>query len=265
MMTPKLRSTALAGLLMTLSACATTTESGLDLGNRYLQTGRYDNAVLVYDDIVRFDPMNAAAWNNRGIARVRLGQTIGALGDYTQAIHLSPRDPELYLNRGDAYVALGNNDYAIQDFTRATELAPQYAKAYFNRGTARLRAGDRAGAEADWRYAISIESDPWAQAAMVRSAGFGAPAVRAAVAGIPGTLPSATVVAAPSAPSASPAFEPARPRLDARALATRAIGRHLDGDRAGAVEDLRAALAIETDPARRTTIVRLLTALEGAR
>ena len=261
-MTRKLHPTILAGLLLTLSACATTETPSLDLGNRYMDNGRYDVASRVYDDVLRLDPMNVAAWNNRGIARVRLGQTVGALGDYTHAIELSPRDPELYLNRGDAYLALGNYEYAILDFTRATQLAPQYGKAYFNRGTARLRAGDRPGAEADWRYAISIEPDPWAQAAMVRSAGMGAPEIRAAVAEIPGTLPGSSVVVA-SPPSASPAFDPTR-RLDARALATRAITRDLDGDRAGAIGDLRAAIAIEPDPARRASIERVLRALEGA-
>lgn len=264
-MVRKLGLAGLAALLITLTSCATarTTTTDLDLGNQYLRDGRHDAAAQVYDDVVRLDPQNVAAWNNRGIARVRLGQTVAALGDYTHAIDLSPRDPELYVNRGDAYVLLGNYDYAIQDFTRATQLAPQYAKAYFNRGTARLRNGDREGAQADWHYAISIEPDPWAQAAMVRSAGLGAPPVRAAVNAIPSTVPSRTPVVA--APSASPRFESAAPRLDATALAARGVTRHLNGDRAGAVDDLRAALAVETDTTRRASLERFLRVLEETR
>src|SRR4051812_34484615 len=102
----KLGLTVLAGLLITLPACATTRPAtvDLDLANQYLRDGRYNTAERLYDDLVRLDPMNMAVWNNRGIARVRLGHTMAALGDYTHAIDMSPQDPELYLNRGDAYV-----------------------------------------------------------------------------------------------------------------------------------------------------------------
>src|SRR5262245_32776371 len=101
----KLAPTVLGGLLISLSARATVTPKTVDLhlANQYLSDGRYDTALSMYDELVRQNPMNAAAWNNRAIARVRLGQAVAAVGDYTRAIDLSPRDPELYTNRGDAY------------------------------------------------------------------------------------------------------------------------------------------------------------------
>jgi tetratricopeptide (TPR) repeat protein len=212
-------------------------------------------------------PQDPAPWNDRAVARVRLGQLVGALGDYSRAIELSPLDPELYLNRGNAYVALGNYDYAVQDYNRAIQLAPQYGKAYFNRGTVRIRMGDASGGNADWRYAIALESDPWTQAAMVRSAGFGAPETRSAVAAIPGTLSTSAVVAseARDAPSALPRFGASGgPAGDARALTQRAINREIDGDHFGALADLRAAFAFEADRERRAAIERLLRALEAA-
>ena len=49
--------------------------------------------------------------------------------------------------------------------------------------------------------------------------------------------------------------------MDARVLATRGLSRAIDGDRAGAVADLRAALALERDPLRRARIEALLNAL----
>jgi tetratricopeptide (TPR) repeat protein len=257
-----------------LAACAsrsTAFESGL----AYMQAGRYEPAALEFDNAINLGQRTAAVYNNRGIARAHLGQVVGALGDYTQAIELSPVDPELYFNRGNAYAMLGNEDYAIQDYNRAVTLAPGYARAYFNRGTARLRLGDRAGAEQDWRYAIGIEPDPWAQAAMVRSAGLGEPAVRSAVSDIPGVVPASRVAvpaeapAPPPQPAALPAFD-TRPTAvpetgDARALAQRAVARYLDGDRAGAVDDLRAAVAIETRPERRAGLEDLLQALGPSR
>ncbi len=46
--------------------------------------------------------------------------------------------------------------------------------------------------------------------------------------------------------------------LDPRALATRGLDREIDGDHAGAIADLRAALETEPDPARRAGIETLL-------
>ena len=246
-----------------LSACTTTRISSLDQGMALYRDGRYEAAVLAFDTAVIQAPGSAAAYNNRAGARLRLGHLVGALGDYTKAIELSPTDAELYFNRANAYMALGNYDFAVHDLNRAIELAPQYSKAYFNRGTARIRSGDRAGADADWRYAVAIEPDPWAQAAMVRSAGLGpAVAVRTPMSEIPGTL---VVTVPPSAPSALPAFRDApgtSDKLDARALALRGVSREIDGDRMGALADLRAAHAKETDPTRRAHIAELLRSLE---
>jgi hypothetical protein len=50
--------------------------------------------------------------------------------------------------------------------------------------------------------------------------------------------------------------------LDARALATRAVSREIDGDRTGAIDDLSAAIVKENDPARRANLQNLLRFLQ---
>ena len=60
------------------------------------------------------------------------------------------------------------------------------------------------------------------------------------------------------APSAAPA-------LDSDALGSRALTRELQGDHAGALEDLRAAIAKETDPERLLGLRNLLLLLENPR
>jgi len=62
----------------------------------------------------------------------------------------------------------------------------------------------------------------------------------------------------------SPA-EPAPLPLDARALAARGLDKELKGDRVGAIADLRAALAAETDLDRRQGIRNLLELLDPRR
>jgi hypothetical protein len=53
--------------------------------------------------------------------------------------------------------------------------------------------------------------------------------------------------------------------LDARALAGRAMNRELDGDRLGAIADLREAIVKESDPARRVKLENLLQLLQSPR
>jgi tetratricopeptide (TPR) repeat protein len=261
-MNRRLAAIALIALVPILGACAGTRASSIDQGLALYRDGRYEAAMLAFDNAVRLEP-SVAAYNNRAGAHVHLGNLVQALGDYTQAISMSPRDPELFVNRSNVYLALGNHDFAIQDLNTAIQLAPNYSKAYFNRGTARLRAGDTTGADADWRYAIAIEPDPYAKAAMVRSAGLGAGPVRTAVARLPATYDASAPIASTAPPPAAlPAFRDTSDALDARALALRGVSREIDGDHAGALADLRAAHAKERDPARQAHIADLLKALE---
>lgn len=261
-MNRKLAAIVLVALVVPLLGACAKPLSQLEQGLALYRDGRYEAASLAFDNAVILNPNSAAAWNNRAGARLHLGHVVAAIGDYTKAIELAPTDPELYFNRANAYMTLGNHDFAIQDLNYAIGLAPQYAKAYFNRGTARLRSGDRSGADADWRYAIALEPDPFTQAAMVRSAGLGSPSIRTAVADIPGTLTVAATTPLPQpAPSALPA-EATSEALDARALAIRGMARELDGDHLGALADLRAAQAKETDPTRQAQISELLRKLE---
>lgn len=227
-----------------LSACVADL-TAFDRGMLAFQGARYREAVDAFTDSLHIAPRSAAAYNNRAVARMRLGDTRGARDDYTRALELSPNDPEVYGNRGDARVVAGDLQGGIDDFTRAISLRPGFARAHFNRGTALLVVGDVQGARADFAAAIEAEIDPVMKAEMQRGAEV---------------EPSA------SPPAPLPAMATVTPQqLDARALATRGIGRELDGDRGGAIQDLRAALRIETDPSRRAAIERLLRVLETPR
>lgn len=269
---------ALTGL--TLAACVTGASRG-ERGRTFYESGNYLAAADAFTDDIRLQPRSAAAWNNRAVARVRLGDLDGAIRDYNQAIELSPRDAELYFNRGDALVAAGQYADAIRDFDRAIALMPSYARAIFNRGTAYALAGQPAAARRDWQAAVQLEGDPYVKSSMRRSTGLdvaaagptvpvpapvGQPTTASTIAPAPplGVRPGTPVGAPfPNVAAAEPAASPAA--IDARALTSRAISRELDGDHAGALQDLSAAQALEPDAARREAIGRLIRLLETSR
>jgi tetratricopeptide (TPR) repeat protein len=282
----KTLTTLFVGCVVALAGCATN-QSALDRGVVHYRTGQYFFAADDFNEAVRQNPNSVSAYVNRGITRVRLGELNAAIEDYNRAVQLAPSDPDIYFNRGNALVAAGQYGPAVDDFTRAVELSPGFAKAWFNRGTARSLAGGQADAAMrDWLHAIDVETDPWARSAMRRSAGLETPAAVAsarppagqpttagtvapapppgmATGGVPLQPPATLAATPPASPAASP--PPSAATIDARALASRAISRELDGDHEGALADLRTALTLEPDPARREHMQGLLRLLETSR
>lgn len=276
---------ALALTTLALAACVTGSPRG-EQGRVFYDSGNYLAAADAFTDEIRLHPRSPAAWNNRAVARVRLGDLNGALRDYNRAIELAPSDADLYFNRGNALVAAGQYPEAIQDFDRAITLMPIHSRAVFNRGSAYALGGQADAARRDWQAAVQLEGDPYTRSAMRRSAGLdgatgvvvasaapvGQPTTASTIAPAPaiGTRPGAPPLPTtpPGAPlpnvaASQPAASPAA--IDARALAGRAISRELDGDHAGALQDLNAAHALEPDAARRDAIARLIRLLETPR
>ena len=273
---------ALALTALVLSACAVSGPRAAD-GHVFYESGNYLAATDAFTADIRLHPDSAAAWNNRAVSRVRLGDLNGAVRDYNRAIELSPSDGELFFNRGNALVAAGQYREALVDFDRAVYLAPIYTRAIFNRGTAYALAGHSDAARRDWQAAIQLEGDPYVKSAMRRSAGLDMTAAITPVAAPVGQPTTASTIASPPAPGTQPGVpQPSTPAtafpnvsasqpaaspmaIDARALASRAISRELDGDRAGALADLNAAVALEPDVARREAIARLIRLLDMPR
>jgi tetratricopeptide (TPR) repeat protein len=275
-MTRTMLTSAGLGCLAVLAAGCASAPTPVERGLAYYREGQYLFAADEFTEGARQNPASVAAYVNRGVTRVRLGDLSGAIEDYNHAIELDPNDPAIYFNRGNALVAAGQYEPAIDDFSRAVVLSPVFARAWFNRGGARVLAGQTEAGLQDWLHAIELEGDPWARAAMRRSAGLEPgtaattspsavvsvappPSPGMATAGVP-LPPSATSAATPPpSPAASPEM------VDARTLAIRALSRELDGDHEGAMRDLRAALAVEQDPARRQSLETLLRRLDTPR
>jgi len=287
-------------LLVPLAACASPT--AFDRGLANLRAGRYAEAKAAFDEALQ---ASAAALANRGVARARLGDLDGAIDDYTRALDLAPGDGDILFDRGNAWAAKGEYQRAMADFRRAAETDPRRAQALFRNAAIELQREPNVTAAPRPREAVAAappaaapspppapertapalagtppapEAGPATPEPAPTSAPPPAPASEAAPEnGVPSAPPATTAPSAPppappaaaepSAPS-TPAVAmapPAAPELDARALGSRALTRELQGDHAGALEDLRAAIVRETDPERLTGLRNLLLLLESQR
>ena len=131
-------------------------QARLNRGNLRLDTGRFDGAV---EDLTRFMENNPDYLPaRRSLARARLlaGHHDQAIADFTEFIDSSP-DYAAYLNRGVAYVNVGDFKSAVEDFTRALQLEPGSVEAYSNRGFALVRSARVRLALADFDRAIAID------------------------------------------------------------------------------------------------------------
>ena len=78
------------------------------------------------------------------------------IAELTKLIETNPQDAAAYNNRGNAKIDLKDYIGAVADYTKAIEINPQYAYYYINRGITRENIGDLKGACADWRKASSL-------------------------------------------------------------------------------------------------------------
>src|SRR5690242_4618916 len=84
------------------------------------QLSKFDVAIEVYQQVVRADPQDWAAWNNLGNARAATGDLHGAISDIERAISLQPASPPARLNLARIYRRAG-------DLAKAEQLLRQMA------------------------------------------------------------------------------------------------------------------------------------------
>ncbi|MBM3236667.1 tetratricopeptide repeat protein [Candidatus Poribacteria bacterium] len=128
-------------------------------GNVYRDKQEYDRAIQDYDKVIAINPNLAEAYNNRGIAYKDKGLYDLAIQDYDKAIAINPNLADAYINRGVAYHDKGLYDCAIQDYDKAIAINPNNPEAYNNRGVYYNRKSLYDCAIQDFDKAIAINSN----------------------------------------------------------------------------------------------------------
>ena len=98
------------------------------------QKGQLDKALADFNDAIRLDPQNPAAYEQRAEVWKVHHEDDKAIADYSEAIRVDPRDAAAYFGRGVAWQAKGRIDRAIADYDRAIRIDPKNPASYVNRG-----------------------------------------------------------------------------------------------------------------------------------
>lgn len=185
----------LFNLSLLLSACSDQDQSEAAQfflkGNLKLSQKEYTDAIHYYDEALQKKNDFADAYNNRGIAYLRMGDIEKALSDFSKAIDIDPKFDQAYFNRagalvdtktfvtaatdlekirksyqdstnyylkwGDLKFGQGYYEQALAEYDRSLSLRPQNVQALVNRGVVYFENKNFKAAQDDFEKALQLD------------------------------------------------------------------------------------------------------------
>jgi predicted TPR repeat methyltransferase len=102
------------------------------------QSGRIDEAAVLFREMLRINPNHFEAMYSLGLSQVQMGQAEDGQNLMGAALRLNPRFAEGWCARGIVLLQLQRREEAIVCFDRALALRPDFADAIASRATALL-------------------------------------------------------------------------------------------------------------------------------
>jgi len=92
------------------------------LMNAYLNNSEYKKLIMTSDSIIVYETDNAFAYNNRGFAKMNLGDLTSAKKDIVQSLKVNPKNSFAYKNLGLLYIKTNHMDSACVSLSTAKNL-----------------------------------------------------------------------------------------------------------------------------------------------
>jgi Flp pilus assembly protein TadD len=133
-----------------------TVEEALAIAIQLHRDGRFEEANVVYSQILLVDPANARALHFSGVLAHQLGRSTDALALIARSLSLVPDVADWHSNLGIVLQESGQLDGAIDAYQRAIALDPNHANAHSNLGVLLRAKGQPEEAEHAYRTAIRL-------------------------------------------------------------------------------------------------------------
>jgi Flp pilus assembly protein TadD len=128
-------------------------------GNKYLEEGRFADAIAQYRMAVKLSPQDEDAHYNLALALAKAGNSAEAQKEYLEAIDIYPVYPEAHNNLGNLLLAEGNLEAAVTHFKAALATSPRDPTIHNNLGHALARQGEFTKAIVAFQEALRLKSD----------------------------------------------------------------------------------------------------------
>ena len=141
-----------------ITACSPPGPAALIKGQRLLDAGKTDEAIVQLKTAVTLMQTNAAAWNYLGVAYHQAGQLTNSAEAYSQALRFNRELLEARFNLGCVLLDQNKPEAAKTEFTAYTLRRPNAIEGFVKLGTAQMRMRDLAGAEKSFRDALKLNA-----------------------------------------------------------------------------------------------------------
>lgn len=131
----------IADLSRKVAANANDVASRYKRGQVYAIKRAYALAMQDFDLVIRKNPRDGEALNNRCWTRAATGDLQGALADCNLALQIDPGLSDALDSRGLVNLKLGRTAEAIKDYNDAIQRNPRSSSSLFGRGIARRKSG----------------------------------------------------------------------------------------------------------------------------
>lgn len=124
------------------------------------QSGKFDEAIAVYEYALYLDSDDSGLWNDMGVVLGKQQKYEEAIIYFDKALEIDEPDSIISLDcKCIALMYLQRYDEAITIYTQIINMAPDYQKAYDNRGHAYYKIGDYQSALEDWEKSLQLDGD----------------------------------------------------------------------------------------------------------
>jgi len=99
----------------------------------FVELGRLDEALALFQTILRTDSNNATIWNNIGIIRFRQGKYRDAVNAFGQATDIDPEFSNAWFNKSLALIHLNKETEALRALDKVLKVNPRDSEAQSQR------------------------------------------------------------------------------------------------------------------------------------
>jgi tetratricopeptide (TPR) repeat protein len=129
------------------------------LGESFLQQGRIDDALTLFQQRIAEDPSNLDNYLNAGSVAARTGRFDLALQFYQDALKRNDRVSDLWGRLGEVQFAKGDRQKAIESFNKAKDIDPKSVNAYLGLALVHEQSGDVQKARGMYEQVLKLQSD----------------------------------------------------------------------------------------------------------
>ena len=111
-------------------------------GDVLVNLGKFENAGLYFDKVLKLDPGNVNALTGKGNALAQLGNFEEAISYFNKVLEVEPNNVDALGKKGDALVNLGKFENAVLYFNKVLEVEPNNVVALGKKGDALVNLGN---------------------------------------------------------------------------------------------------------------------------